>query len=75
MPEIKQPLLIANPDLIFDKYFNLNFKTITSYYGVDKLIGNKKEQENIDRSGSLHGPRPSAHSHTQLGRGHHKEHA
>ena len=47
MPEIKQPLLIANPDLIFDKYFNLNFKTITSYYGVDKLIGNKKEQEKI----------------------------
>ncbi|HCJ8467922.1 TPA: hypothetical protein NV714_001644 [Escherichia coli] len=47
MPEIKQPLLIANPDLIFDKYFNLNFKTITSYYGVEKLIGNKKEQEKI----------------------------
>lgn len=47
IPKINEPLLLMNPNLIFEKHFNDNISVFINNFGLIALIGNKEQQEQI----------------------------
>lgn len=47
IPKINEPLLLMNPNLIFEKHFNDNISILINNFGLTALIGNKEQQEQI----------------------------